>query len=624
MSFAHPLALAWAALLLPIIALYILKVRLRRVPVSTSLFWDQIFEEKRPRSLWQHLRHLISLLCQVLLLGLLVLALGQPLLRGELLGRKRIVLVVDNSASMRATDVSPNRLEAAKSRALGIIDALSSGDEMAVVAAGTEPTVFSGLTGHQRTLRDAVGRVGLSDGPTRVVDAVNLARRLLADHPKRRIVVVSDGCFEGADDLAGASDLMVVPVGTKAGNLGITRFQARRSLIDPVGYEVLVEVENASDETVECRLDLDLQGPTETQPIDAVALKLEPNGKYTRVFEKATANGGTLIARLTRPDALASDNEARALLPRRERQPVNLVTKGNLYLEKVFQANALVALSVSAKAPEAALGLTVFHRTPPETLPSGPVFIIDPRNGCDLFDLGEALTDPIVAKQNIESPLMTHVKIMDLVMPEARKLSTQAPAKVLAESPSGDPLLVAFERPTGKVLVLLADLEQSELPLQTAFPILATNALAWFSGNKGELQESVSTGGVVELELATPAGSRLVLLAPDGATRGLSAPQGKVKVPVGPLDQVGTWRVLAMPASETETEIAKGTELRAIACNLADRRESDLRPPEAWKGPPDSTLSSGPFGRPVWFYLIVAALGFAGLEWFLYQRRWIS
>src|SRR5262245_41027900 len=107
MSFSYPMALPWAAVLLPVIAPYILKVRLRRVPVSTSLFWDQVFEEKRPRSLWQHLRHLISLLCQLLLLGLLVLALGEPLLRGELLGRKRVVLIVDNSASMQATDVGP-------------------------------------------------------------------------------------------------------------------------------------------------------------------------------------------------------------------------------------------------------------------------------------------------------------------------------------------------------------------------------------------------------------------------------------------------------------------------------------------------------------------------------------
>jgi hypothetical protein len=29
-------------------------------------------------------------------------------------------------------------------------------------------------------------------------------------------------------------------------------------------------------------------------------------------------------------------------------------------------------------------------------------------------------------------------------------------------------------------------------------------------------------------------------------------------------------------------------------------------------------------GRPIWYYLIATAWLLAGLEWFLYQRRWIS
>ena len=70
MSLAVPSALLLAALSIPIIAFYILKVRLRRVPVSTNLFWKQIYDEKPPRSIWQYLRHLLSLLMQLLILVL--------------------------------------------------------------------------------------------------------------------------------------------------------------------------------------------------------------------------------------------------------------------------------------------------------------------------------------------------------------------------------------------------------------------------------------------------------------------------------------------------------------------------------------------------------------------------
>ena len=61
MNLLHPLALAWLGLAIPIVIFYILKIRMRRVPVSTTLFWRQIFEEKQPRSIWQKLRHLLSL-----------------------------------------------------------------------------------------------------------------------------------------------------------------------------------------------------------------------------------------------------------------------------------------------------------------------------------------------------------------------------------------------------------------------------------------------------------------------------------------------------------------------------------------------------------------------------------
>ena len=53
---------------------------------------------------------------------------------------------------------------------------------------------------------------------------------------------------------------------TTAGNVGITQFQARRSLVDPLGYEILTSVRNASNQPVECRLELELDGvPVDVQ-----------------------------------------------------------------------------------------------------------------------------------------------------------------------------------------------------------------------------------------------------------------------------------------------------------------------------------------------------------------------
>src|SRR5262249_14810927 len=148
----------------------------------------------------------------------------------------------------------------AKQEARRVAEGIRFRDEMAVVTAGTEPRVACGLTGHRSSLLAAVDAVPPTDGPTQVEEAVALARRLLADRPNGKVVVVSDGCFPKSEELAAADDVQFIAVGAHTGNVGITRFQVRRSLADVKGFEVLAEVVNQSDETVKCEFELSLNG----------------------------------------------------------------------------------------------------------------------------------------------------------------------------------------------------------------------------------------------------------------------------------------------------------------------------------------------------------------------------
>jgi hypothetical protein len=636
MNLANPAALIWAALAVPIVIFYILKIRLRRAPVSTMLFWRQIYDEKQPRSLWQRLRHLLSLLLQLALLMLLVLALTEPFFNWEVLQARRLVLVVDNSASMNAADVAPSRLAKAKEEGRRFIQSLRFRDEMAIVAAGTQPQVVCGLTGHQRTLLEALEKIEPTDGPTRVPEAAELAERLLADHKNGQIAVVSDGCFADAEALARRERVQFVGVGQISGNVGITQFQVRRSLLDPIGYQILAEVRNASDEAVQCRLDIELDGNV----VDVVPLELEAGGQWQHTFEKTSADGGRMTARLDHADPLPADNEAWALLPRRPVQPVTLVTHGNLFLQKVFEANQLVRLEM-VRLPEDAAGplawdrsaggspapntITVFHRRVPEKIPDGAVFVIDPEDSCDLWQVAEKIESPLVTKQDSDSPLMLHVRLDNVLMPEARQLTFPSPPHVLASSLGGEPLYAAITRPNGKVLVLTVNLDQGDLPLRTAFPIMAANALTWFAGNLGELRESVASGAVTEAELperksSASASAEWFLWSPQGQRRPL--PQDQAKLVVGPLDRCGVWSI-APRASNTIDE--PGASLWEAACNLASAQESDLRPPQSLAATQVPTLAvAGLFTRPLWFYLIALAWLLASLEWYLYQRRWIS
>jgi hypothetical protein len=57
-----------------------------------------------------------------------------------------------------------------------------------------------------------------------------------------------------------------------------------------------------------------------------------------------------------------------------------------------------------------------------------------------------------------------------------------------------------------------------------------------------------------------------------------------------------------------------------------NKAESDLRPPEGLTEATavEAGLSGGFLGRPAWWYLIGLAWLLAAMEWYLYQRRWIS
>ena len=657
MEFGNLTGLLWGLLAIPIVIFYILKIRLRRVPVATVMFWDQVFEENRPRSLWRQLRHWISLLLQLFLLGLLAGSIADPSFNWERLQARRLVLVIDNSASMNAVSAASTRLDDAKRHARRLIRGLRVRDQLAIVSAGAVPHVHCGLTGHQRTLQNSLKTVQATDGPTSVPAAVELARRLLADHTNGKVVVASDGCFEGAEALHSAEDVELVTVGGESDNLGITQFQVRRSLLDPIGYQVLIEVTNFSEEPVECRLDIELGEDV----VDVVPLELEAEERWSKVIDQTAAEGGRLVARLDRADSLSTDNQAVALLPERKRQPVLLVTEGSLFLQRVFEAIPIVDLTMTdtlpAKFPAGAI--VVFHRQTPDVLPPGNVLVIDPLKTSEWWTLGEVIENPIVTKHQSDSSLMTHVRLDNVLMPEAKKLDFKVEHQALASSIGGEPLYSSIEQPGTKALVLTVALAKGDLPLRTAFPIMMTNAITWFRGTQGELREAVATGSVVEVDLESllsddrsdnltagpvPADTvatidrpssgdsdesetgGFILRSPDGTTRQL--PGGISETSIGPLDQCGVWSIEVALAEAVDGEEAADPEEAdrpklEFACNLTSPRESDLRP--TWEPPRRAeAVLAGIGGRPIWFYLIVLALILATVEWYLYQRRWIS
>jgi hypothetical protein len=645
MQLTFPSALFWLLLAIPLAALYLLKIRPRQQIVSTVRWWQHVIPDSLPRRWWQRLRHPLSLFIQLVLLALLVVALGEPYWRDRE-PERRLIVILDNSVSMQATDVRPNRLTLAKRQVRRLIDGLRGNDRMALVTAGTTARMALELTTHQRSLRRCLAAVPATDGPGRLAEAIRLAGRLPNPSADVQLVVVTDPGGRASLDLVPLSaDVQWIICGTPTDNVAITQFQTRRQHVDPLGFECLVEVTSFAAEPRTCQLSVRLGD----ELIDVLPLELPPRQSVVRVLSYLSATGGAVSAMLDVDDALTADNRAVAWIVPRTPRSVTLVTTGNRYLEKVLAAIPLVDLQVGQSLPphESRGRVTILHDVPVDALPAGRSMIVQPAVGGSLWQVGEALPEAVIGVQHRDSSLLTHLELEELSVVGARRLELPADAQVLAATLSGEPVYAIVPHPSGEVLVLNVDLREGDFAWRTAFPLLMSNAINWMVGQAPTFHASVRTGDVVSLDEWTPWPPESVGRLPSedstsqvGAVWQIETPTGqRRRAPmdqpfrqIGPLDQAGMWALwtahgtpVEHSSSDSATASSSGTPDDSatwyLGCNVVNPQESDLR-----SGRSDASRLAGlnATGQPLWFYLITTALLLLAVEWWLYQRRWIS
>src|SRR5690242_11317701 len=146
MHLISPFALLWA---LPIggliVVMYILKLRRKDVVVSSTFLWRQVIRDVQANAPFQKLRKNLLLLLQLIAAALIIFALARPFLRSLATGGRNIVVIVDTSASMGATDVAPSRLEEARRKAHELVRQRRPGDLMMVLSASSRPRAATGF-----------------------------------------------------------------------------------------------------------------------------------------------------------------------------------------------------------------------------------------------------------------------------------------------------------------------------------------------------------------------------------------------------------------------------------------------------------------------------------------------
>src|SRR5258708_37011870 len=109
MSFLAPTALVLGALAVPIILLYMLRLRRRDVQVSSTMLLQQLLRDREANAPWQRLRRNLLLLLQLLILAALVFPLARPFITVLTITTRRTALLIDATAGMNGTQVHPSR-----------------------------------------------------------------------------------------------------------------------------------------------------------------------------------------------------------------------------------------------------------------------------------------------------------------------------------------------------------------------------------------------------------------------------------------------------------------------------------------------------------------------------------
>jgi Ca-activated chloride channel homolog len=677
MSFLAPLALAGLAFLPVVVAMYLLKLRRDEAVVPSTLLWRQLVSDVEANAPWQRLRRSLLLLLQLLLVAILAILAARPFIERPAGLAGDLVLVVDTSASMHATDVTPSRLDAAKAAAVDALKELPAGGKVSVIAAGRTARVVTNGTSDLGRVRQAIAGITPTSDVGDLGDALRLASALAARSGDAEILVATDAALATPPDAAGLeAPVRVLQVGREANNQAIVAL-AVRTQPNNLSHSAFVSIANLGLERVERRIEVYADGALR----EARTVTLDPQVRTdvaiddiddpdlpATVVEVRLANADE--AATTAADPLALDDRAWAIIPPAQLRTILLVSDGDPYLETALSYlpdTELYGVTPAAYGPDTKpelFDLVIFEGALPAELPDKPILAIAPTRTSDLGTVSGTLTNPGIGSLDPDDPILRYVDLSTVHIAEAKRIDPPAWAKTVIPGPGGAPLLYAGSRDGLPTAVLAFEPRRSDLPLQVAFPVLLANLAGQLLGGSATPADAVAPGAPVTL--AIPDGAAGVRVErPDGSADELVAPtQDASTVTFSRTDLLGVYTVTALadpdasaaPSDAASASASPSTTAAAAASpgasptfrpaehdapaqfvvDLLDVDESRIAPGDAAAltalGAPVASPGTGtggtrapPAERPnardeLWIPIVLIALLVLMAEWLVYER----
>ncbi|MHB8620667.1 MAG: VWA domain-containing protein, partial [Chloroflexota bacterium] len=617
MNLFAPPALAFGALIPVLILFYLLKVRRQEMDVSSTYLWEQLHRDLAAHEPWQRLKTSLLLLLQALLMALLVFGLARPFFTARAQASDNVVILLDASASMQATDVKPNRFAAAVAAAKQIVGRLSDDATGTIVRVTEHPAILVQGSATKAQMYDALAHVTVSSGSTNMAEALQLALSLNKGKTRSQIFIISDGAFSGLSRIStSGADIHFIPIGKSSANQGITTLSARSDPTDPRHQEVFVRVRNFASHRGTNLLSLYGDGKV----IGSTNVSMPAHGSFTYVFPGVATGIAVVEARLRNQDVLAADNIAWLVLNQATASKVLLVTRNNLFLEKAV--NLLPNVEVFKVDPRRYNGidpgqfnLFIFDGFLPGQLPNGNMLIVNPP-ATDWLPVSRQMSMyPKVTSFQTDSQLLSYVNFNEVRIEKTKVLPALPWARVLAQSGSR-PLLLAGNNGGRRMVILPFDLHWSNFGLLSGFPIFISNVISYLQPANPDEIKAPAPGDSLLLQ-PVPQADEIDVLKPNGATQTFR-PAGK-PVPFASTDAVGLYHV-------TQKIKGKALQHQVFAINLTNAEESNIAPRTSLDigGKlihENQAVQWTPARREIWPWILLAAIALLTFEWYWYHRR---
>jgi len=607
MSLLSPWALFWLAAIAPVVLMYFLKLKRKKVPVSSTWLWTKSIQDIRVNAPFQKLRSSLLLILQILLILIAAFALADPIGRTTPPEEKRWVFLIDRSASMQAKDVKPSRLAAAKETARELLKGCGPRDEIMVVAFANRAQVMTPLTPDRSAVERAIEAIEPADTVTRIQEAYRIAASAVQPYKSRTIVVLSDGRFEPIQTSSEQIDLKYVPIGDQKGarNAAVTAVEVKKPQKSDDPWSVFAQIDLFSKEEVEVPVELHVNGALK----GVKKVKMAANTSGAVLFEVTKPEPQIVEVKITLDDDLEVDNRAWVAV-KPERPKLLVAGPGNFFLDKALaQVRDMDAFSAEdfTKASAGDYDIVVLHGVLPEGLPEGRYLILGEVPKWEGIKAEGEVTQPAVMDWDRRHPVARMINFSGLYVKSAPKLTLPGFAAPIVEGPDNAPLIFSWEKGRTRAVVVTFKLLESDWPLRLSFPLFLSNALDWL---RDEGRAQIRPGEALRLRLADDE-TEVEVAGPGGRKEKLTGEGGR-DVVYGDTDRCGLYTVTRK----------KGTQ--RIALNLLDPHESrgsvekEIR---TVSGQVTAASVVPPVVRPYWRWLALGVLLLLLTEWAVYHRR---